>query len=127
MPSNGWIRAIRTALGIPRRVVAKKLGINEVSLAGIERREMEGTISLRTLREAAAALDMDLVYGFVPKDGSLETYIRKRANIAARRIVLRTAHTMSLEDQTISERRIKAAIKEKTRELESKLPTFLWG
>lgn len=125
-PSNGWIRAIRTALGIPRRSVAKKLGISEPTLLGIEEREVEGTVSIKTLRETAEAMDLVLVYGFVPKDGSLRNYIRKKADEAAKKIVIRTAHTMELEDQSISEKRIKAAIREKTRELESKLPSFLW-
>jgi len=125
-PSNGWIRAIRTALGIPRRSVAKRLGISEPSLLGIEEREVAGTISIKTLRETAEALDLVLVYGFVPKDGTLRSFIRKKSYEAAKKIVLRTASTMELEDQAISDKRIKAAIMEKTRELESKLPAFLW-
>jgi predicted DNA-binding mobile mystery protein A len=126
MPSIGWIRAIRTAMGIPRRSLAKKLGISEPTLLGIEKREAQGTISLKTLRETAASMDLVLVYGFVPRDGSLQAYIRKKATEAAKKIVLRTSHTMALEDQAISDKRIEAAIREKTRELESKLPSFLW-
>lgn len=124
--STGWIRTIRTALGIPRRSIAKKIGISEPSLSGIEEREIEGNITLKTLRKTAEAMDLILVYGFVPKDGSLKGYIKKKAYAAAKKIVLRTAHTMSLEDQAISNRRITAAIKEKTLELESTLPSFLW-
>jgi hypothetical protein len=71
-------------------------------------------------------MDLVLVYGFVPKDGSLQAYIRKKALEAAKTIVLRTAHTMALEDQAISSRRIKSAVREKARELESKMPGFLW-
>jgi predicted DNA-binding mobile mystery protein A len=125
-PPNGWLRAVRTALGMPRRSVAKKLEISEPTLLGIEEREVEGTVSLKTLRETAAAMNLVLVYGFVPDDGSLQAYIRDRAYAAAKKIVLRTAHTMELEDQAISDKRIKAAIREKARELESKLPKFLW-
>ena len=124
--STGWIRTIRTALGIPRRSIAKKIGISEPSLSGIEEREIEGNITLKTLRKTAEAMDLILVYGFVPKDGSLKGYIKKKAYAAAKKIVLRTAYTMSLEDQAISNRRITAAIKEKTLELESTLPSFLW-
>jgi predicted DNA-binding mobile mystery protein A len=125
-PPGGWLRAIRTALGIPRRSVAKRLGITEQTLQGIENREIEGKVTLRTLRETAAAMDLELVYGFAPRDGSLKAYIRRKSNEAAKKIVLRTAHTMSLEDQSISDKRIKAAMKEKTQELESKMPSFLW-
>ncbi len=124
--SNGWIRTIRTALGIPRRSIAKKLGISEPTLSGIEEREVGGNITLKTLRATAESMDLILFYGFVPKDGSLKGYIKKKAYAAAKYIVFRTAHTMSLEDQAISNRRIKAAIREKTLELESTLPGFLW-
>ncbi len=125
-PPNGWIRAIRTALGMPRRSLAKKLDINVSTLQGIEEREVTGKITLKTLRETATSLDLMLIYGFVPKDGSLQAYIQKKAKEAAKKIVLRTAHTMILEDQAISDKRIKAAINEKAQELESTLPSFLW-
>jgi predicted DNA-binding mobile mystery protein A len=125
-PSNGWLLAIRTALGMPRRSVAKRLQISEPTLQGIEKREVEGNITLKTLRETAAAMDLELVYGFVPREGSLQNYIRKKTYEVAKHIVLRTAHTMALEDQAISDNRTKAAIKEKAKELELKLPSFLW-
>ncbi len=125
-PPNGWLFAIRTALGMPRRSVAKKLQISEPTLKGIEEREVEGNVTLKTLRETAAAMDLELVYGFVPKEGSLQNYIQKKTYEAAKHIVLKTAHTMALEDQAISDNRTKAAIKEKAKELELKLPSFLW-
>jgi predicted DNA-binding mobile mystery protein A len=125
-PPNGWIRAIRTALGMPRRSLAKKLGITAQGLMGIEEREVTGSITLRTLRETAELMDLVLIYGFVPKDGSLQNFVKRKSYEAAKKIVLRTAHTMALEDQAISDNRIKAAIKEKAQELESKLPSFLW-
>jgi predicted DNA-binding mobile mystery protein A len=125
-PPNGWIRAIRTALGMPRRSIAKKLGITEQALKGIEDREVTGSITLRTLRETAESMDLVLVYGFAPKDGSLQAFVRRKAYEAAKKIVLRTAHTMALEDQAISDKGIRAAIKEKAQQLEYKLPNFLW-
>ena len=125
-PPNGWIRAIRTAMGMPRRTLAKKLGITAQGLKGIEEREVTGTVGLNTLKETAKSLDLVLVYGFVPKDGSLHALIRKRAYEAAKKIVLRSAHTMALEDQTISDKRIRKAIEEKAQELEATLPNFLW-
>ena len=45
---------------------------------------------------------------------------------AAKAIVLRTAHTMSLEDQSITDKRLKSDIAEKTKELEATMPVFLW-
>lgn len=65
----------------------------------MEQREKEGSISLKSLRESAWALDMELVYGFVPKDGSLDALIDCKARELAAQIVSRTSTTMNLEDQ----------------------------
>jgi len=92
----------------------------------MERREKDGSITLRTLREAATALDMKLVYGFVPKDGSLEELINRKANALARKIVLRTSNSMKLEDQENSQLRIEKAIEERTVAIKNEMPKALW-
>ncbi|MGI9158361.1 MAG: mobile mystery protein A, partial [Saprospiraceae bacterium] len=72
------------------------------------------------------AMDMQFVYGFVPNDGSLEALLEKRATELATRIVLRTAHTMNLEDQANSKKRIETAIKERAAEIKNDMPKILW-
>jgi hypothetical protein len=47
---------------------------------------------------------MQLVYGFVPNDGSLDALIKKRATELASQIVMRSANTMKLEDQANSKK-----------------------
>jgi DNA-binding NarL/FixJ family response regulator len=69
---------------------------------------------------------MELVYGFVPKDGSLEAYINKKALALAKTIVLRTSHTMKLEDQENTSQRIEKAITERQKRLVNELPKALW-
>jgi len=49
---------------------------------------------------------MQLVYGFVPNDGSLDALIEKRATELATKIVMRTSNNMKLEDQVKSNERI---------------------
>jgi predicted DNA-binding mobile mystery protein A len=71
-PPTGWIKAVRTALGMSLKQLGNKISITKQSLTDIERREKDGSITIKALREAARALDMQLVYGFVPNDGSLE-------------------------------------------------------
>jgi hypothetical protein len=78
------------------------------------------------LREAADALDMKFVYGIIPKDGSIELMIEKRAKELAQKIVLRTSNSMKLEDQENSGERIEKAIQEKTEEIKEELPKYLW-
>ena len=125
-PPTGWIRALRIALGISLEQLGKKLSITRQSTQNIEKREQDGSITLKALKEAAAVLDMQLVYGFVPKDGSLESLIERKAAEKAREIVMRTNNTMRLEDQEISASRIEKAIEEKTIQFKNELPKILW-
>jgi hypothetical protein len=78
------------------------------------------------MTEVAEALDMKLVYGFIPKDNSLEQMIEGKAKKLATSIVNRTSTTMKLEDQGNSEQRLKEAIKELTEEIKRNIPKSLW-
>ena len=126
IPSNGWIKAIRNTLGMSMEQLANRLSISKQAVSDIERREKEGSITLKSLRELGRVLDMELVYGFVPKDGSLEAMVEKKANELAKKIVLRTSNTMELEDQVNSKERIEKAILERTQEIKNEMPKILW-
>lgn len=63
-----------------------------------ERREAAGNMTISTLRQAADALECELVLAFIPKEGlqrSVERQAMKKAIEERNRIV----HTMRLEDQ----------------------------
>lgn len=126
IPPGGWIKAIRTALGISLQQLGNKLSVSRQNVLGIERREKEGAITINTLHEIANAMDMKLVYGFVPKDGSLDALIERRARELAIEIVKRTSVNMKLEAQSNSKRRIEKAIKERTAKIISEKPKMLW-
>jgi len=125
-PPTGWVKAIRLALGMSLQQLANKLGMTKQSVQEIETREKEGAITLKSLRETARALDMELVYGFVPKEGTLEKYIESKARSLAEKIVSRTSNTMKLEDQQNTNERIKKAIEERTKIIKQELPKTLW-
>ena len=122
----GWIKAIRSSLGISLQQFAHKLNISRQSASEIEQRERDGSITLRSLKEAARILDMTLVYGFVPSDGSLEALIDRKARELAKKIVERTSTTMKLEDQENSPERIKKAIEERAQVIKLEMPKALW-
>jgi len=126
VPPTGWIKAIRSALGMTMQQLGNKLAISKQGIMDIEKREKEGSITIKSLKEIARALDMELVYGFVPRDGSLEALIEKRANELAKKIVLRTSQSMKLEDQGNSNKRIDKAIREKADALKREMPKILW-
>jgi predicted DNA-binding mobile mystery protein A len=126
IPPTGWIKAIRTAIGMSMQQLGNKLNVSKQGVMDMEKREKEGSITIKSLREIARALDMQLVYGFVPNDGSLNALIEKRATELATQIVMRTSNTMKLEDQANSKKRIDAAIKERATAIQNEMPKILW-
>ena len=126
IPSSGWIYAIRQALGMSLRQVGNKMGITPQSVKEIEIREKNGTISLNVLRQFGEPLDLKLVYGYIPKNDSLEKIIEKRAGEIAREIVNRASTSMKLEDQENNPKRIRKAIIDKTNEIKLEMPKYLW-
>ncbi len=126
VPPTGWIKAIRTAVGMSMQQLGNKLSISKQAVLDMEKREKEGSITLKSLREVARVMDMQLVYGFVPIDGSLDALIEKRARVLATEIVMRTATTMKLEDQANSKKRIRKAIEERTASIKNEIPKILW-
>jgi predicted DNA-binding mobile mystery protein A len=123
---KGWINAIRTGLNMSLVQLAKRLKKTSVSVKEIEQREEDKGITLKKLTEVAEALNCHFVYAFIPKDGSLEKLIEKRAIEVANEIVMRTSHTMKLEDQENSEERIKKAIKDRAEKIKNEMPKYLW-
>ena len=126
IPSEGWVYAIRVAMGMSLRQLGNRVGITSQSMREIESREKSKTISLKKLQEVGRALDMKLVYGFIPKGKSIDDIIEKRAYEIAEKIVMRTSKTMELEAQENSNSRIKKAIKNRAEEIKREMPKYLW-
>jgi predicted DNA-binding mobile mystery protein A len=126
MPSVGWVYSIRQALGMSLRQLGNKLNITPQSVKEIEEREKNGTVSLKVLKQFGQALNLKLVYGFIPVNGSLEEMIEKRAYDLAKEIVDRTSISMKLEDQANNPKRVQKAIKEKADQLKLEMPKYLW-
>jgi predicted DNA-binding mobile mystery protein A len=126
IPPKGWLNTFRLALKMSLRQLGNRLTISPQSAKEIEEREANGTITLNSLRDAANAMDLKLVYGFVSKHESLEQMIEKRARELATEIVMRTHATMTLEDQQNSKKRIELAITQKTAEIKFEMPKYLW-
>jgi predicted DNA-binding mobile mystery protein A len=126
VPPIGWIKAIRNGIGMSMEQLGKKLSITKQGVMDIEKREKEGAITIKSMQEIAKAMDMKLVYGFIPNKGSLEQMIETRAIEMAKKIVERTSNTMKLEDQANSKERIEKAIKERASEIINNTPKILW-
>jgi predicted DNA-binding mobile mystery protein A len=123
-PSSGWIKSIRQSLGLTAAAFGRRLKIRQQSVDDLERSEKAGTITLASLRRAAAALDADLVYAIVPRR-RLRDAINARARQLARERIAPVAHSMRLEAQGLSEAEIAEQVDELARDLERR-PRDLW-
>jgi len=117
IPSEGWIASIRGAINLSRRQLAKRLSVTSEAIRQLEERESTGSVTLNALRDAANAMDMQLVYAIVPKDKTLEEHVEKQARKLAVKIIMRTHQQMKLEAQEVAEEKLKSAIDEATAEL----------
>ncbi len=126
LPAEGWIYNIRQALGISLKQLGNKMHITPAGVKEMEKRESNDSITIKSLKDFAASLDLKFVYGFIPIDGSLEKMIEKRALEIAQQIVLKTSHTMALEDQQNNTARIKKAIKDRAQQIKNEMPKYLW-
>jgi predicted DNA-binding mobile mystery protein A len=123
-PRTGWLKAIRTALGISEPAFAKRLGVIRGSVQELERNERSGSVTLDSLRRAAKALDADLVYAIVPRK-PLRAAISARARALAAERLDPIAKSMALEGQRLSGQQLRRQIEELAGELEKK-PRELW-
>lgn len=126
VPDQGWINSIRITLNMTLEQLGSKLNITRQGAKNIELSEATGAISLKSMKEIGAVLNMQFVYAFVPKDGSIENLINHKAKELAKKIVLRTNQNMKLENQGNSEEQIKKAIDDLTNELKIELSKSLW-
>lgn len=119
-PVRGWIKAIRTALGMSTAQLAQRLHIKQPSLVALEQSEAKGSIELATLRRVAEALDCTLVYALVPNK-PLDKMVRDRARAFARKRREYVEHTMLLEGQKVTARNVEALLDEVIRETNPRL------
>jgi predicted DNA-binding mobile mystery protein A len=98
-PQRGWLRAVREALGITLEQVGKSMRTTRQRIKSFETAEAEDRITLASLRRVAEAMGCELVYGILPKSGTINELAEKRAREEATKRVLAVEHTMALEDQ----------------------------
>ena len=110
VPQKGWINTIRTTLNMTRSQLGNKLELTQGAIQKIEEREATGQITINKLKDIGNALNMKFIYGFIPKDGTIESLINLKAEKLARKIVLRTNQNMKLEDQGIGDEKINESI-----------------
>lgn len=126
VPLKGWVNTIRTTLNMTRDQLGTKLDLTKGAIQKIEEREATGQITINKLKDVGNALNMKFVYGYIPKDGTIESLVNLKAEKLARKIVLRTNQNMKLEDQGIGDEKIAKTIKELANEIKREMKKSLW-
>ena len=98
-PRSGWIRAVRTALGMTQGELATRMGVTTQSASRLESNERSGAIRLDSLRRAADALGCDVAYVLVPRVGSFERAVLDQAARVVDDRLHQVDRTMRLENQ----------------------------
>ena len=125
-PINGWIRAIRYALGMSGRQLGERLGISKNSVSAIEKREQDSSVTIRMMIRVGEAMDCTFFYGFLP-NGSFEEIVRRRAEVIARERIERINQTMRLENQELPEEEANRFWRREVENLVDRTPRNLWN
>jgi predicted DNA-binding mobile mystery protein A len=125
IPQKGWIRAIRVSLGLSGRQLADRLRVTQQRVSEIERDELTGSVSIKSMRKVADCLDCVFVYALVPQI-SLEQTVHDRATQVAEERLKRASQSMLLEGQELNEDDELDALTDMIEEMIETLPSTLW-
>lgn len=125
VPGRGWVYTIRTALNMTLQQLGHKLNITIQGVQDIEKRELSGSISIKSMKEVAKALDLQFVYGFVSNHNSIEKFIEFKARELAEKMVLKNSNA-SDENKEPNEDEIQHEIEGFVRKIKSEIPKSLW-
>jgi len=102
------------------------MSVTRQDISKIERNELTGSVTLKTMQNIAEAMGCRFVYAIVPRN-RVEDILAERARIIATRIVETTNKHMALEDQALSGKQIAGEIKRLQHDLLKDMPSDFWN
>jgi predicted DNA-binding mobile mystery protein A len=124
-PVYGWIKTVRNALGMTSLQFAKRMGVTQARASAIENGEIEDSLTLKTVKEAATALNCRFVYFLVPEK-KLEEIVEEQAVKFVKNNTKSVAHSMALENQRIASEDTEDFIKIQAEEIMQKISNKIW-
>ncbi|KPZ72967.1 helix-turn-helix protein [Shewanella sp. P1-14-1] len=125
-PKEGWIRTVRKALDMSGAQLGDRAGLTRNRISVLERREVDGDITLNQLKQLAEALDCDFSYTLKPKKAVSDT-MQERALKLAKEEVKKASKNMFLEAQSVSKEKENILISELAEEIMRAGGRKLWG
>ncbi|MDR1123171.1 MAG: mobile mystery protein A [Elusimicrobiota bacterium] len=96
IPSQGWIRTVREALGMTTAQLARRAGVSQARIVYLEKNE--NNLKVSTLNKIAGALNCAFVYCLIP-ESRIESIVEKQAQKKALELMQKTNRNMAMEDQ----------------------------
>lgn len=124
-PSEGWLRTVRKALGMSGAQLARRMGMTRGAVARNEKAELEGGITLKTMKQMAVNMNCRFVYAVIP-ERDVEDIIEHQAREKAKKLVHQASVHMALEAQSLSNESINAEVERLVKELLGK-PSSIWN
>ena len=124
-PPEGWIRTVRKALNMTAAELARRLGKSRALVSNTEKAELDGGVTLKTMKNMAEAMGCHFVYAIVPEE-SIEHILNEWAVKKARHIVEKTSQHMALEAQHLPTDQIETEITRIQQELLRDMPSDFW-
>ena len=125
-PPEGWLRTVRKALGMSGAQLAKRMNVTRARIAQAESAELDGGITLKSMRATAEAMGCRFVYAIIPASGDVEDLIAAQARKKAAAIVDTASKHMALENQKLPDDKIAQQVERLARELALEMPPNFW-
>jgi len=124
-PAEGWIRTVRKAIGMTGEQLADRLGVTKARIYRLERGEPNGSVTLKSMQNTAAAMNCRFIYAVIPEQ-EVDHLIRAQAKRLAEARVKAASTQMALELQALSRAELKAEVERIAKQIEDELPADLW-
>ena len=124
-PSQGWVRAMRGAMGMSAAQLANRLGVSRAAVYQLEDRESSRTVSLKQLDKAADAMGCDVFYTLVPRS-TVEQTIRAQSKKKAEAKLYKANLSMGLEAEGVRDKKFVTAVSSSSSLTEALTDRTLW-
>jgi predicted DNA-binding mobile mystery protein A len=125
VPSEGWLRTMRKAVGMSGAQLARRMGVTRARIAAAEQAELSGGVTLKSMQIAAEAMGCRFVYAVVPPQ-TVEDMIASQARKKALAIVGTASKHMALEGQALPDDKIAQRLARLTQDIARDMPPGFW-
>lgn len=124
-PKEGWIRTTRKALGMSAAQLARRLGNTRALISNTEKAELEGGVTLKTMKRMAEGMNCHFVYAIVPEE-SVEKAVHDQIQKFIKKIQNESGKHMALENQEVLNSYVENAADELKSNIQDRLKSIIW-